>query len=196
MDKYDKEWEVEALDGNRSRNLDELKDSWERISRTPKIGLIMMILSKIMEVIGLLVKKQAEEAKKVEEKRVETQKLTIADFAEGIKQYEGFSPGSRSQRNNNPGNLKFVNQAGTTGEDTGGFAIFSTYDLGWQALLRQLRLAVTDKSLIYKSKMTLIEFFAEYAPRRDNNNPVAYASFIAQRFRITPQSQINIFSAT
>lgn len=105
----------------------------------------------------------------------------IEKFAEAIKEHEGFFEGSRSFRNNNPGNLKFVGQEGATREETGTFAVFKTYQDGWNALIKQITRAVTGKSQIYQPEMTILEFFQKYAPSEDNNNPTNYATIVANK---------------
>jgi hypothetical protein len=53
-----------------------------------------------------------------------------------IEKLEGFYPGSRSYRNNNPGNLKFgpfAQEHGATGKDSEGFAVFPDYLTGMTA---------------------------------------------------------------
>lgn len=117
-------------------------------------------------------------------------KKRVEDFAEAIKIYEGWFPGSKSYRNNNPGNLRYTQQAGTTGQDPTGFAIFSTYDFGWNALVHQLRIAINGVSQVYNPEMTFQEFFSKYAPSSDNNDPDKYATFVAGRLGLTIQDKI------
>lgn len=108
-------------------------------------------------------------------------KPSVKDLAEAIKIHEGWFKGSRSQRNNNPGNLRFVGQPGTTGQDSKAFAIFKTYEDGFAALCRLITNAKEGKSKVYKPEMTLLEFFGVYAPSFDHNDPNAYAKFVAQK---------------
>lgn len=82
--------------------------------------------------------------------------------------------GSRSYRNNNPGNLKFVGQKGAIGKDENGFAIFATYEDGRQAHIRQIQ---TDAG---RGK-NLRDFVRKFAPNSSNNADY-YAEFIARRF--------------
>jgi len=51
-------------------------------------------------------------------------------FCEAIKEHEGWYPGSRSYRNKNPGNIKYIGQKRAVGQDSGGFCIFETYTDG------------------------------------------------------------------
>lgn len=69
--------------------------------------------------------------------------------------------GTLAARNNNPGNLKFVGQAGATmGE--GGFAKFDSPDAGYQALQQQIQLDASRG-------LTLGQFVNKYAPPSENN---------------------------
>ena len=70
--------------------------------------------------------------------------------------------------NNNPGNLKFVHQAGAT-PGVGGFAHFPTPQDGYQALLNQIHL---DSRRGY----TLGQYITKYAPPSENDT----ALYIAQ----------------
>lgn len=108
----------------------------------------------------------------------------INDWAKAIQEFEGWYPGSRSQVNNNPGNLRFVRQDGAI-PDMNGYAIFSTYNDGWNALVCQLRRACHGQSRVYKANMTLLDFFEKYAPSSDGNNPWRYTQFVAKRLGIS-----------
>jgi len=82
----------------------------------------------------------------------------IPAWANVIAQFEGFnSPGSRPARNNNPGDLKYLGQAGAIGADSGGFAVFPDPVTGFQALYRQLQKYVTDFP-----NFTILEIMAHY----------------------------------
>ena len=110
----------------------------------------------------------------------------INAWAEAIKEYEGWSVGSRSFRNNNPGNLRYAFQFGTTGKDKNSFAIFATYEDGWKALVNQLTIAANGKSRVYKPDMSLMDFFQIYAPASDSNEPKSYALFVARKLGVEP----------
>jgi hypothetical protein len=82
----------------------------------------------------------------------------IPAWANVIAQFEGFnSPGTRPARNNNPGDLKYLGQAGAVGADSGGFAVFPDPVTGFQALYRQLEKYVTDFP-----NFTILEIMAHY----------------------------------
>ena len=82
----------------------------------------------------------------------------IPAWANVIAQFEGFnSPGTRPARNNNPGDLKYLGQAGAVGADSAGFAVFPDPITGFQALYRQLQKYVTDFPTF-----TILEIMAHY----------------------------------
>ena len=63
---------------------------------------------------------------------------------EGGKKGKGGKPADRNVRNCNPGNLKYMNQPGSTGQDKDGFARFPDWQTGRNALIRQLEKYVHD----------------------------------------------------
>jgi hypothetical protein len=85
---------------------------------------------------------------------------------------------TRAVRNNNPGNIK---DAGDLGKDDKGHGVFSTPELGFQALVNKLTSAQLGKSKVYKPNMTIEELSNIYAPKSDGNDPAAYAKFIAKQ---------------
>lgn len=103
----------------------------------------------------------------------------LTKFCLAIQKHEGYYPGSRSYRNNNPGNLKYVKQPEATGKDNDGFAIFPTYSFGFDALKKMVRNAATGKSQVYTPIMSIVAFFRKYAPAFDSNNPDHYAKVVA-----------------
>ena len=100
-----------------------------------------------------------------------------------IQQMEGWSPGTRSYRNNNPGNLRYVGQPGAIGKDDAGFAQFPDFDTGFNALLRQI-------DLYCQRGLTLAGMTAIYAPSSDGNDPFAYAQFLANRLGVTVDTKL------
>ena len=116
---------------------------------------------------------------------------TIKAMAEGIKAFEGWYPGSRSYRNNNPGNLKYAGQAGAIGQDESGHAIFESYEAGLNALLRQLRLAFYGGSRVYSLQDTIYSFFSKYAEA----NSGEYARFVADKLGVDPGSKLQDLGA-
>lgn len=97
----------------------------------------------------------------------------LATIANVIQTQEGWFPGSVSQRNNNPGNLKCAGQPGVVSCDPRGFAVFSDYAAGYQALQSQI-------SLDASRGLSIADFMAKYAPASDANDPASYAAKVAQ----------------
>ena len=115
----------------------------------------------------------------------------LEDLAEAIKWREGWFPGSRSQRTNNPGNLRYSKyQSGKSG----GYSVFATYADGWKGLLYQLEIARNGKSSVYKPDDTLIQFFSKYAPEGDSNDPHKYAKDVAGRLGVSVDYKIKDFA--
>ncbi len=79
---------------------------------------------------------------------------------------------SRANRNNNPGNLRYVNQVKAIGKDSGGYATFKTVQDGWEALEKQINL---EKSRGH----TLSTFIYKYAPTSENVT-AAYLDFLVK----------------
>lgn len=89
----------------------------------------------------------------------------------------GSGEGSRSFRNNNPGNLKygeFARRMGATAADSGGFARFPDYAAGRKA----------QESLLFNSdsykNLTIGQAIARWAPGSDGNDPAGYAAQMAR----------------
>ena len=99
---------------------------------------------------------------------------------DAIQHYEGWHPGSRSNRNRNPGNLRDSAHV-AHGMDAGGYCVFNSIVDGSSALLGDLYAKVTGHS---EHKLTphstLNDLFNIYAPQADNNNPNAYAQAVAE----------------
>jgi len=118
--------------------------------------------------------------------------LTLAD---AIQNFEGWYPGSRSYRNNNPGNMRWnfpVNPfpskwIGAIGVDETNHVIFDTYANGRSALIYQISLAFDNKSSIYNNKMTLYEFFEKYA----EGNQKQYAEYVAKQLGVPATTQLS-----
>lgn len=109
-------------------------------------------------------------------------------WCEGIKEHEGWYVGSRSYRNLNPGNIKFVGQKRAVGKDSGGFCIFASYDDGLQELEDLLvRAATSPDTVNYQANMTLLQFFQKYCedlPNTKENEPEIYANKVAKKIGV------------
>lgn len=126
----------------------------------------------------------------VVEKPIEKPVDKLELFCKAIQEFEGFYKGSRSYRNNNPGNIKFAFQANTTGKDPQGFAIFKTYNDGFNALKNMVRRACEGHSKVYSPNNTILEYFQIYAPASDNNYPEKYAKYVATKSGLSLKSKI------
>jgi opacity protein-like surface antigen len=101
---------------------------------------------------------------------------------------EGYYPGSLAYRNNNPGNLRPGSLAvGATGS-SGGYAVFPDYQTGYNALVGLIQ------SPMYWN-LTLTQFFAQYAPAADNNNPAQYAATVAAQLGVDPNTPLSVLAA-
>ena len=96
----------------------------------------------------------------------------FTSIANEIQQLEGWFSGSVSQTNNNPGNLMYAGQPGATGQTAAGFAIFPTYQAGYQALQNQIALDASRG-------LTISQFANKYAPAAGGNDPASYAAQLA-----------------
>lgn len=152
----------------------------------------LYLVSVIKHLIGLLtleIEKRQKEAEKDPERDY------MNDWALAIQQFEGYlnpkqypPDGTLAYRQNNPGNLRW-----SPFEDgsANGFAVFDTYEKGFNALLHQLRIAATGESRVYTPDMTLQRFFEVYAPSSDNNYPEKYAAFVAKQLGLPVGTRIS-----
>lgn len=118
----------------------------------------------------------------------------LLKFCIAIQMQEGWSApgtshptGTRSYRNNNPGNIKygeFAKSCGANGQDDKGLAKFESYLDGFNALKALVISAATGKSSIYQPVMTLEQFFSEYAPSCDSHDPSTYARTVARKLGV------------
>lgn len=128
----------------------------------------------------------------------------LNSMAAVVQQHEGWFEGSVSQRNNNPGNLRWhkgqKKYGGKPGEK--GFTAFPSYEKGLAALKADLRAKITGGSahIDYKSKPTLLSLISVYAPAGDKNNPSAYTKALVQGlieagYPITPDTPLSELSS-
>lgn len=134
-----------------------------------KRDIIARIIAKIVDLmpfLSFLVKKRIEEIKKAPAIDPPTPKPSkIEAWAKAIEKEEGMFVGSRSFRNNNPGNLKkgiYTDGLGAVDEDNGNFLIFTDYKAGFSALCAFLTNACEGDYLRYKGT-TLKQFTDFYA---------------------------------
>lgn len=98
---------------------------------------------------------------------------------DAIQHHEGWYPGSRSNRNRNPGNLRASARVAHS-SDTAGYCVFSTVLDGSRALLEELTAKVTGNNEHgITPDSTLDDLFNVYAPVADRNEPHPYAVAVA-----------------
>lgn len=97
--------------------------------------------------------------------------------------------------NNNPWNITDTAFGGTAG-GVGGFTKYDTAEEGVQALMNKLEYNKANgvngvkNGSAYNGNMTLSAYFAQYAPKADGNDPVAYAHAVAAGAGVTVNTQI------
>ena len=143
---------------------------------------ILKAIAKLLPMFSFLIK---EEAKKKEEeiKKVEKPKASrIKDFAKAIEEYE-----NTAEWRKNPGAIKSTD---------GKFLEFKTYEEGLNYLYNYIKRVIDGKHLAYSKggETTLLEFFEIYSPANDNNNPVAYCDFIANKLGVPVDIKIKELS--
>lgn len=110
--------------------------------------------------------------------------VSLEDFCLAIRAYEGWFPGSRSFKNNNPGNCRFSTKGYLAKylpvlKDDKGFAVFKNYATGWTYLQNLVR-----EKINAHPEWTLKDFFNSYAPSSDGNNPLVYAGWVAKQLNV------------
>lgn len=106
---------------------------------------------------------------------------TVQTIANTIVTQEGYN--AALAPNNNPGNLIYAGQSGAS-PGAGGFAQFSSYQAGLDALENQVQL--------YAARgMTISDMMAVYAPAgQGSNNPTLYASKVAGALGVSPDTSL------
>src|SRR3954452_9522821 len=110
----------------------------------------------------------------------------LTDLALAHQKHEGWFPGSLSQRNNNPGNLRLTlsqRQAYKAVPGDGGFARFPSYQLGFQALMDDIKAKITGHSahIDYSRHPTFLDYVKVYAPSDDGNDPSGYCQALCRQ---------------
>ena len=183
-------------------NLDRVRPYLSHILRPPaQVPILEALIKRLLEAVGLLTRAveytqglepqkdavslpmEPEEPKPVNLPNNPPMKTVskLELWAEAIKQFEGWNPGSVSYRNNNPGNVRSV---------AGPFKKFLTYEEGWNYLLDYLTRAATGKHAAYRPDMNLQEFFGVYAPSSDGNHPNNYANFVGKKIGVDIKTKI------
>ena len=119
----------------------------------------------------------------------------IVAWANAIKQVEGFTSGSPSQVNNNPGNLGYTTLTASWGgmksgakSDGGYFCKFKDYNTGFQALCNFLILGAENQLLAFHQSRTLELFSEKYG-----NTGIGYAQAIAKILNVPLSTDISTF---
>jgi hypothetical protein len=115
----------------------------------------------------------------------------LKDLALGHQAHEGWYPGSRSYRNNNPGNLR----AGKP-SDEGGFTVYATYEKGLAALESDLTAKICGRSrhINYSDNPTFLTYVKVYAPSDDGNDPKGYCQQLCRalsRYNVQPNTPLS-----
>lgn len=123
-----------------------------------------------------------------------TKEQRLITFCTAIRDFEG-KPGDANYRNNNPGNFRkspvgYAAMYGNVRVSPNGFAIFPTYELGWQYLLNTVRNRIKRHPT-----WTFRDFFFNYAPPSDHNPSEAYARNVAKRCGVAVGSKVSDYLA-
>ena len=117
----------------------------------------------------------------------------ITKFCLGVQQFEGYIPpcaqypqGTRAYVCKNPGNLRCSQPMNylATGCSSDDFCIFPTYETGFKALENVVTAAANGTSKVYTPNMTLLEYFTKRDPSTDANDPLKYATFMANYLNV------------
>lgn len=186
---YYKEFDVFATDGNRATQTALLLPFADYIASapSPETNIYISLLKAQLALLYIKIQNLMNTTPK--------DSPGMLKWAEGAKQYEGWAIGTRSYRNNNPGNFRYpagstyMTSLGAIGRDRDGFAMFPNYQTGWNALLQFLRDARANQLISYRAyaksmarpnnMCTLGDFYHVYAPAADSNDPLKYATWIA-----------------
>lgn len=145
-----------------------------------QVSYFQKIISAVLEALGLIQKQINELPKEIPKEIPEVTKPVkeslIEKWALAIQDFEGYTPGSKSYRNNNPGNVKGMD---------GKFLVFKTYEAGFDYLCDYLKRACTGQHKAYKPDMNLKQFFLIYAPDPEPI-PTNYTNFVATKMGVYP----------
>ena len=168
----------------------------ESMGETKQLNWLQQVIWSLSDIIAGLFKKKnlpVPELPKPPEPIEVLPVSRIKEFGLAIQSFEGWYPGSRSKRNNNPGNLKwtsYTKSLGATKQDSGSFCVFPSYEIGFQALCTLLTDAATGHLAAYSPNMTLTRFFEVYAPLADKNKPDIYSKHVADKLKISVSTKI------
>lgn len=145
---------------------------WDIILKTPVYRTVSELLISLLTKLVALLKSQFESQRKTK----------IQMFADAIERYENMDVSY-----NNPGALRWSK---FQSDSRNGFSVFPSYEIGRKALEFQIEIAVNGTSNVYSPQDTILSFFEKYAPSSDNNDPLAYAQYVADYLGIDIETQI------
>jgi hypothetical protein len=122
---------------------------------------------------------------------IKPKKNMLDIFCEAIRDFEG-KPGDQNYRNNNPGNYRYspvgyLPKYGNVKRSKNNFAIFPTYELGWQ----YHQASVMHWAHLHPN-WTIRDFFHHYAPPSDDNPTEAYAQNVAKKCGVTVETTLSV----
>lgn len=112
---------------------------------------------------------------------------TVNRIAQAVSLAEGYGvPGSRPNRNNNPGDLK-GNYAGIAiSSDADGFDIYANAQDGWTALYRQVLLWLTNKSGVAGQDTTIRQLAQKYTTTQQSE----WANNVSNALGVSPDTAL------
>jgi len=166
-----------------------LKPYLQKLLADPPQKQLASMLSQMIILLTALIKHLKE---KLDQPIQHSKAKVIERLSECIAKQEGFYIlNSRSDRNNNPGNIMFRGQSKAIGADSGGFAIFPTKKDGWDNLVWQLNHIFNKKSSNYQPTMSIQEFVNVWASTSSKEEREGYAKYIASRFGVMTNCELN-----
>lgn len=118
----------------------------------------------------------------------------LETFCHAIEAFEG-GPGDPNHKNCNPGDFRcspvgYLPKYGDVKCSPGGFAVFPTYQLGWEYLIESVH-----HRAVAHPRWTIYDFFNNYAPPTDNNPTRKYAETVAKACGVIPLTTLkDLFS--
>lgn len=158
----------------------EIGKVYQLVKKTDIVEAQFTLIGYLVEMVNLLLKKYLTTTPKEPEPIPEPpaveepKKDYITIFAKAIQDFEGWKPGSKSYRNNNPGNIK---------NTKGQFIKYASYEQGFNALKDYIQRACTGKHKAYKPDFTIKDFIKTYAP---DGEPIVtnYSNAIAKKLEL------------
>lgn len=117
-------------------------------------------------------------------------KSKLEPFCLAVRAHEGWYAGSRSWRNNNPGNCRYssvgyAKMYGHVGKDDKNFAVFRDYATGWLYLNNLVKAKISANP-----SQDFYAFFEVYAPSFENDSK-HYAAVVAKACGLKPTDPVS-----